>query len=104
MASKRASSNGPDVMDISPLMRSLEALHGVVVSLEMSPDGAYGEGGLEVLAIAWKRTSGVVGRVRAVSVRRTYPHRDSATFEGFLFKLIHELDRECSVMWKQETF
>lgn len=104
MASRHGLSNGPDVTDVATLLAAIQSLHGVRVSLEMSPAGEYGEGGFQVVAIAWKRTRGIGEAVRAASVKSHFPGNGSKTLEGCLFKLGHELDSACSALWSQMTF
>lgn len=86
------------------MMAAMQSLHGVRVSLETSPDGDYGEGGLVIVAIAWRQTEGIGGQVRCASVKCRYPHRDTKTLEGAMYRLCHELDRECGKLWSQTSF
>lgn len=97
------SSSGPDVMDVSACAAAIQSLHKVDVSLLMSPDGDFGEGGLSVVAVAVARETTSLGRPRSVSRKRHYPSNDAATLEGLLFRLLHELDNDCGSMWQQES-
>lgn len=83
-------------------MLALQDLHGVHVSLAMCPDGAFGSGGLLLVAGAVAQNPTPLGALRSVSRSRPFPNRDSVTLEGALFKLLHELDHDCSAMWQQE--
>lgn len=102
MGSNRATSNGPDVTDVATLAAAIQSLHGVRVTLMMSPDGSYGEGGLLLLALAEKNDVPIGARQRSVSRRHRFPNVDSRTLEGALYKLLHELDNDCGAFWQQE--
>jgi hypothetical protein len=103
LGSSHVTSSGPDMMDVGALMRAIHELHAVDVSLTILPGGGRWPTSVEVLALA-VRVPGVVSAApAAVSRSVPYPNVDSETFEGCLFKLLHELDRDCSGMWRQES-
>lgn len=104
LASSRGTSNGPDVTDIAVMFHAIQELHGVVLNLSMSPAGELPDTRLALVAVATKdrRIDGVA--VHSVSRKRFFPCGDSSTFEGCIFRLLHEIDRDCGTMWIQERF
>ena len=104
MASKQGYSNGVDWMEVTVLINAIEALHGVAVSLAMSLDGAFKPYRTQVVAIATKLSPNSTVASRSVSRKRFYPSVDAKSMAGLCYRLLHELDRDCGEMWKQETF
>jgi hypothetical protein len=95
------SGNGPDSSDVATAMRAIEGMHGVYLSLVVSPVGEYGEGGLEVVCVA-TRTQGLNGvAASSVSRKRRFPCGDATTFEGLLLRLVYEIDLDCGKFWEQ---
>lgn len=92
---------GPGAIDVSILMSEIAGLHEVEVSLVIQPAGEYGSGGLQVVALATKKGMPVGEVGRSVSRKRYFPTHDATTFEGLLYKLLVELDWDCSQFWKQ---
>lgn len=103
LAVSRFSSSGPDATDISALLSALEGMHEVTVSLTISHAGVAGGGGLSVVAIATSRKALSSGVMRSVSRRHHFPNANSKTLEGTLYRLLMELDYDCSSFWQQET-
>lgn len=103
LAVSRFSSNGPDATDVSATMAALEQMHEVSVSLTISHAGVPGGGGLSIVAVATSRRAINSGVMRSVSRRHHYPNANSSTLEGTLYKLLLELDYDCSSFWTQET-
>ena len=95
------SDNGPDMQDCNLMMVALGELHGVNVSLVVQPDGGSGTASLELVAIATQRDGTKAAPLRSVSRKHHWPNVDSKTFEGAVYKLLHELDRDCSMFWRQ---
>lgn len=101
LAQRVGSLNGPDVTDITALMQAVASLHGVYVSLIMSPGGEPPDWRMQIVALA-EGSQGQSGERRLlVSRKTTYPNVGSKTLEGCLFKLLHELDGELSGFWQQ---
>jgi hypothetical protein len=103
LAVSRFSSNGPDATDVSVMLAALEGVHEVNVSLTISHAGVQGGGGLSVVAIATSRRALPSGVMRSVSRRHHFPNANSKTLEGTLYRLLTELDYDCSSFWQQET-
>lgn len=104
MASNRDSQHGPDVTDVAILILAIQELHAASVAILLCPDGKFGSGGLilEAIATAQRGMSGEAKR--SVSRSVAFPNVNSKTFEGALFKLLHELDMDCTQMfWEQKV-
>jgi hypothetical protein len=101
LAASRATSNGPDWTDIAEAIAAVESYHNVTLGLHVSVPVVSQKGKVRLLAVA-TRTGQVPAGVRP-SVSRSLligssdPSRDTAT----IFRLVHELDRDCSQMWAQ---
>lgn len=104
MALSRGTANGPDATDVMVLLFAIQELHGVRVSLAMSPAGELPDTRVQVVAMATKDRRNGTAVVHSVSRKRYYPSSDARTLEGLLFRLLHELDMDCSTMWVQEAF
>jgi hypothetical protein len=88
-------------MDVVQLCRSIEHYHGVTVTLVMSPDGLSGFSHLKVTAVATRKMPTSLEARRSVSRSRVFPSNDAVTLEGLMFRLVNELDNDCSAMWEQ---
>lgn len=104
MASSRGTQNGPDATDVTVLIHAIQELHGVRVSLTMSPAGELPDVRIQVVALATQERRGSAAAVQSVSRKRYYPSNDAVTLEGLLFRLLHELDMDCTSMWIQTAF
>lgn len=104
MASSKDLRSGLDWTDVTALIMAVEALHGVHVNLTMSVDGGYAPYRVQVVAVAMKGSVDATGLRRSVSRKRFFPSNDALTMEGLVFRLIHELDNDCTTMWTQERF
>lgn len=74
------------------------------VNLTMSPAGDLPDVRIQVVALATQERRSGVERVQSVSRKRFYPSVDAKTLEGLLFRLLHELDMDCTSMWIQNAF
>jgi hypothetical protein len=93
---------GPDMLDCADLMRAIENLHGVSVSLDIQLTGDTYGGTVTICALAVVKVASGMALKRSVSRRHRWPNSDSKTFEGACFKLLHELDRDCGqTFWTQ---
>lgn len=104
LGSRRGTLNGPDATDVAIMMQALGEMHQVNVSLLISPGGELPDYSLLVIALAEQRVASAGGMKRSVSVKSFFPDKRSRTFEGALYRLMHELDVECSSLWVQEQF
>lgn len=84
------------------MMKELGSLHQVYVNLDISLDGASGGSALYIVAMAVRMEGNVEGVPPSVSRRHKFPNRDSKTMSGAMYKLLVELDWDCSSMWRQE--
>lgn len=100
LASSPSKSNGPDAMDVAQSIAAIQDYHQVDVTLVITRDGLSGFSGLRITAVATRRMPAGLEARRSVSRWRRFPSNDVATMEGTLFRLVHELDNDCSEMWK----
>ena len=98
------SERGPDMQDCSIMMVAMGELHGVHVSLTVRPGGGSDMAAVEIVAVAVQRTAPNQGQQRSVSRKHTWPNTQSKRFEGTVYRLLHELDRDCGTFWQQEEF
>jgi len=103
LASSRGTSNGPDVTDVVVMMKALEEVHGVQLSLLLSPAGELPDCRMCVVGVAMRNSLRRGGQPNSVSRKRFFPSGDAKTLEGLIYRLLHELDLDCSKMWEQIT-
>jgi len=95
---------GPDMQDCCVMMVAMGELHGVGVSLTVRPAGGSDMAAVEIVAVAAQRVAPRAAQQRSVSRKHVWPNRDSRTFEGAVYRLLHELDRDCGTFWEQANF
>jgi len=103
LASSRFSSNGPDWTDLDVVMRAVEEFHAVCVDITISTRTIGSRGGLIVMAQATRRDKRGVGAQPSVSRSLMIGYGDPEKAVAALFRLIHELDRDCGQMWAQAS-
>lgn len=106
MGGKRwqGSASGPDWTDVRVYLREIAKAHQCSVKVEMSPDGAHEGPGLTVAVVAWRPSLDDGSASTASSVSSTFPHRQSATMEAMIFRLLFELDHLCGkALWEQSV-
>jgi len=101
LASSRYSSNGPDWTDLDVVMRAVEEFHAVYVDITISTQTIGSRGGLLVMARATRRDKKALGARPSVSRSLRIGYGDPGQVVAALFRLIHELDRDCGQMWAQ---
>lgn len=98
----QGSSNGPDWTDCLMLMKAMEALHGVVVTVTMSADAFDGPGGYTTIAaLRMERNASLLGSpVAALSAAWPCPeHKDLVIC---VFAGLYALDTQLAEkVWKQ---
>lgn len=99
LALKQGSSNGPDWMDVALMMAEIQHLHACSVSLEMSPVGAHGEGGLDLMLCAVPSLAQGGGQRRCVSLKLRNPPTEPTKMSAHVYRLTHELDRDLLAQW-----
>ncbi len=101
LASSRGTSNGPDWKDIASALEAVESYHNVTVGLHVSVPVISESGRVRITAVATRKGSVPVGVRPSVSrsllIGSQDAHRDTAT----IFRLVHDLDRDCGQMWAQ---
>jgi hypothetical protein len=97
-------SNGPDWKDVATMLIALQELHAVEVSLCISANHGPLRGILLVTATAKMRAGVDTARVPSVSRSVTIGSSDPSMGVASMFRLMHELDRDCSAFWTQEQY
>lgn len=98
------STNGPDWADVALAMTGLGEIHSVDIILSISlPLG--GRSGLLAATATAKLRAGV-DTARAPSVSRSCQigSGEPSMVAASMFRLMYELDRDCSTFWTQEQF
>jgi hypothetical protein len=101
LASSRVTSNGPDWSDLEMVIKAVEEFHRVRVDLTISTQTIGSRGGLRVMAVATRRDKPELGARHSVSRSLRIGSGDPAQAVASMFRLIHELDRDCGQMWAQ---
>ena len=99
----RASSIGPDEMDVETMMRAMGALHSGTVCVAFSPVGTGSSGGVLTTAqivfdvLPGSQLPSVVGTTGQ------WPCNQCKSFWGHIYHLLHSLDHEISKVYEQES-
>jgi len=101
LASSRGTSNGPDWNDLDAVMRAVEEFHRVWVDVTISTQTKGTRGGLRVQATATRKHNSTLGAHNSVSRSLRIGSGDPVLGVASMFRLIHELDRDCGQMWAQ---
>jgi len=103
LASSRDTSNGPDWKDIALALEAVGLYHNVVVDIRFTAPKSGLAGSLQVTATASRKgclPPGVRPSVcRSFLIGSNGVMKDTAR----IFRLVHELDRDCGQMWEQEV-
>lgn len=94
-------STGPDLADVSMMLRAVEELHAVNIILTISLPQEGRTGLLVVKATAQLRAALDTARAPSVSRSLTIGSGDPSLGAAAMFRLMHELDRDCSTFWQQ---
>jgi len=101
LASSRGSSNGPDWTDLDAAIRAVEEFHEAYIYIIIGTNTLGSRGGLLATAEAFRTTRKAVGARPSVSRSLMIGYGDPEKAVAALFRLIHELDRDCGQMWAQ---
>lgn len=101
MGSSHTTSAGPDWEDVLHALESIEQTHTVDVKLLLQRAGGAKAYGLEIVGIATRQSRTNAALMPSVSRKFRFPNESSTTLTGCMFKLLHELDLDCSTMWLQ---
>lgn len=98
------STNGPDWTDLAMMLMACEELHAVNINLCISlpPEGRTGL--VVVKGTATLRAALDTARAPSVSRSLTIGSGDPVMAAAAMFRLMHELDRDCSTFWQQTEF
>lgn len=95
-------SNGPDWADVSMMLDALETFHDGQASLEIRQAPGVHTCALHVKArfVSTMLDEGAVART--LEVEGEWPTAANRTLEGFVFRILHELDAKCGKqLWRQ---
>lgn len=99
------SNNGPDWTDIGIYLGELEALHRGECTLIISRATTGDSSAVLVTVHVMSNEPGPGLKPRELALKHTWPTARSKTFEGLIFRLLHELDATLSrEWWKQSDF
>lgn len=99
----RASSNGPDVLDVTTMMAAIGTLHSAHVALIVSPSGTGSPTSVDLaMSALFDRLPGS-SLPEGVGCHATYPSKDGESFWGLAFKLCWQLDEAISQVYQQES-
>lgn len=84
------------------MLTELEILHEVSVSLQLLPDGGRGATAFSIVALAVRKHAPSGGLPGSVSRKHHVAAGGVGTMAPAAYKLLVELDWDCSSMWKQE--
>lgn len=87
---------GPEVTDVLRYMRDIEQEANVTVSVMLQLDGFGAGPRFRANAIAALNKPPTFPNPMGVGVGAYFPHREYRTFEGFLYRLLMDLDEELS--------
>ncbi len=85
---------GPEMLDCSQLMSSLESSLACSISVLLEPGGYAGGSTLYINCLAASKELTPEGPLWSVATRHVWPHRDHKTFEGALYCALTALDSE----------
>lgn len=89
-------------MDIARMLSEIGKLHACTVSLEMSPVGELGSGGLDISLCAMPSLGQNGGARRCVSLKLVNVPTEPGTMAARIYRLTHELDTTLlGEWWKQ---
>lgn len=88
--------NGPDMHDVSSMLRRLELDWSVECSILVESDGSPGGSGLRVHLLSVPKSPRLVGGGQSVAVTLWWPHFNHKRWEGVLMQLILTSDFELS--------
>lgn len=100
----RASSTGPDWTDISLMLRELEKLHNVWISMRVLNAGSRHSNGLRIVCSAFTNVLISNADTGVVLLTAEWPNPNNGSMEGSMFRLLCEMDAKLSgEMWFQTT-
>jgi len=99
----RASSNGPDCLDVAVIMRAIGQLHSAHVALIVSPGDQASGSPVDLAMSAIFETLPGSSLPKTVGVHTTWPNGQGTSFWGEGYRLAWTLDEEIGRTYKNET-
>jgi hypothetical protein len=98
----RASSDGPDWMDVISTLKAVEGLHGVTVTIGLHSVPGYGLVSMwHLTAVQADRDASVLGN-SVMDLSGEYPCKDHSRVEHCLYAGLLRLDHELTKRYRQE--
>ncbi len=101
MASSRGTQNGPDWTDISRAMGEVSQFHNVEIAIHVQLPVHRADGKMHFVGVCTRRGTVKPGVKPSVSRSVLIGSTDQVADTARIFRLIHELDRDCTQMWYQ---
>jgi len=101
LASSRGTSSGPDWTDIQAAMEAVSDFHKVEVVIHIALPVVTSGGRVRAMVVATRRGTVPMGVRPSVSRSAPLGCGDPSKDTAVIFRLIHELDRDCGQMWAQ---
>jgi hypothetical protein len=91
-----------DWIDVTTLMTALQGIHTLSVELTVTA-GTQGHNGLlNFTVLAWTPTVEPQQTRTIAEVRKSWPDKQHATFDGAVFAALYELDKEIGKAYEQQ--
>lgn len=84
--------SGPEISDVTSLWWTIEQGQQCTITLLVELDGSVGGCGIYVHAVALSKRPVSLQDNALGAVTVSFPHRDTRTLEGCLFRLLYQLD------------
>ena len=98
----RASSSGPDVLDVMAVMSAIGTLHSAHVALIVSPDATSPGTSIELAVSALFDVLPGSSIPSGVGAHASWPNKKGTSFWGEVYALAWALDEEISKVYKNE--
>jgi len=98
----RASSTGPDVMDVMTMLAAIGGLHSAQTACVFSPVGSGSSGTVDIALSALFNLLPGSSLPESVGVHGTYPNKNGTSLWGEVYRLCWLLDEEISKTYKNE--
>lgn len=99
----RASSSGPDVMDVMVILRAIEVLHNVTVAVVLSPEQIGAPTSCDIALSALSDVLPNSDKNAGIGVHSAYPNGRGTSLWGEAYALAWQLDEALSKEWRQAS-
>jgi len=99
----RASSNGPDTLDVAAMMSAIGTLHSGHVALIVSPGGTGSPTTVDLAMSILLEVLPGSSLPSNIAAHTTWPNANGTSFWGEVYRLCLILDEEIGKVYKQES-